>query len=146
MREWICGAGCPKGNEHIYMARYESHNNEGLEHFETGLGTCLRSAARPEKGGTSFCGFLGCDAPNKSFLHANRAAFRQIRKASSIHFASRLGRKARTLATPLPCGKTKTTVALLRVISLRQRRHRPLVPLTGGEKDSYHSRSPSWFP
>jgi hypothetical protein len=34
MNEWIYGAGCPKGNEDIYITRYECHNKEVLEYFK----------------------------------------------------------------------------------------------------------------
>ena len=34
MREWIYGVGRPKGNEDIYIARYERHNREVMEYFK----------------------------------------------------------------------------------------------------------------
>src|SRR5210317_30486 len=36
MRGWIYGenAGCPEGNEDVYVARYERHNREVLEYFK----------------------------------------------------------------------------------------------------------------
>jgi hypothetical protein len=33
MREWIHGLGRPKGNENIYIARYERHNRQVMEYF-----------------------------------------------------------------------------------------------------------------
>ena len=33
MREWIYGAGCPEGNEAIYLDRYNNHNKEVMEYF-----------------------------------------------------------------------------------------------------------------
>jgi hypothetical protein len=33
MRRWIYGFGCPKGNEEVFIRRFETHNLEVIDYF-----------------------------------------------------------------------------------------------------------------
>lgn len=73
MREWIYGVGCPKGNEAIYVARYEQHNREVLEYFSRRPDDLLVLTVSDGDGWDKLCAFLKKDIPNVPFPHSNRA-------------------------------------------------------------------------
>jgi hypothetical protein len=76
MRRWIYGedAGCPEGNEDVYIARYERHNKEVLEYFKDRPDDLLVFDLPKGDGWDKLCGFLGHDIPNEPFPHANKAS------------------------------------------------------------------------
>jgi hypothetical protein len=76
MRRWIYGedAGCPEGNEDIYLERYERHNREVLEYFKDRPGDLLVFDIPKDVGWEKICNFLGHDIPNEPFPHANKAS------------------------------------------------------------------------
>ena len=76
MRRWIYGedAGCPEGNEDVYVARYERHNREVQEYFRDRSDDLLILDLPKGDGWPELCGFLGVDVPDKPFPHANKAS------------------------------------------------------------------------
>lgn len=76
MRRWIYGddAGCPGGNEDIYVARYERHNREVLEYFKDRPDDLLLIDLPNDDGWSRLCPFLGVDTPDEPFPHANKAS------------------------------------------------------------------------
>lgn len=82
MRRWIYGeaAGCPEGNEDIYIARYERHNREVLEYFSDRPGDLLIFDLPRGDGWDKLCPFLGLSIPDEPFPHANKASLsRQLK-------------------------------------------------------------------
>jgi hypothetical protein len=71
MRQWVYGAGCPKGNEAIYLRRYEAHNAAALAHFEHRPNDLLVMDIAAGDGWEKLCPFLGKTAPPVPFPHAN---------------------------------------------------------------------------
>jgi hypothetical protein len=86
--EWVYGAGCPKGNEDIYIARYERHNKEVLEYFKDRPDDLLVLQLTEGDGWEKLCPFLHKDIPNVEFPHKNkgidRAKKRQRKKIRRI--------------------------------------------------------------
>ena len=74
MRQWIYGKGCPKGNEALYVERFERHNREVLEYFENRQDDFLLMDLPQGHGWPELCGFLGVDIPSEPFPHANKAS------------------------------------------------------------------------
>jgi hypothetical protein len=73
MREWIYGAGCPLGNEELYLARYERHNREVREYFRDRPDDLLVMSLTEGEGWEKLCRFLGKEMPAVPFPHANNA-------------------------------------------------------------------------
>ena len=67
MREWIYGVGHPKGNEDIYIARYERHNREVMEYFKHRSEQLLVFNITAGEGWTKLCPFLNEQIPAISF-------------------------------------------------------------------------------
>lgn len=78
MREWIYGVGCPQGNEHVYISRYERHNAEVLEYFRDRPEKLLVLRITAGEGWERLCTFLGKAIPNARFPHENKAADRAL--------------------------------------------------------------------
>ena len=76
MRRWIYGenAGCPEGNEDIYVARYERHYKEVFEYFSGRPNDLLTFDLPKGDGWDKLCPFLGYDIPDQPFPHANKAS------------------------------------------------------------------------
>jgi hypothetical protein len=76
MRRWIYGddAGCPEGNEDTYVARYERHNREVLDYFKDRPDDLLVIDLPNDNGWSKLCPFLGVEAPDEPFPHANKAS------------------------------------------------------------------------
>ena len=77
MREWIYGVGCPKGNEELYIARYERHNAEVIDYFKDRPDDLLVLRLTEGEGWEKLCGFLGTEIPDVDFPHANIAGTRK---------------------------------------------------------------------
>jgi Sulfotransferase domain len=73
MRQWIYGAGCPLGNEAIYVRRYETHNANVLEHFRNRPGDLLVMDLTKGDGWPALCAFLGVAVPDVPFPHTNKS-------------------------------------------------------------------------
>jgi hypothetical protein len=76
MRRWIYGedAGCPEGNEAVYVERYERHNREVLGYFRDRPGDLLVFDLPADAGWEKLCTFLGHPVPDEPFPHANKAS------------------------------------------------------------------------
>lgn len=98
MREWVYGVGCPKGNEAIYVARYEQHNREVLEYFSRRPADLLVLTLSNGDGWEKLCAFLGKEIPNAPFPQSNRAADRENEPRSA---PERVVPRARLLAARL---------------------------------------------
>ncbi len=78
MRRWIYGAGAPRGNEKVYLARYRRHNQEVLAHFRDRPEDLLVMDIGAGNGWRPLCGFLGhCVPEGAAFPHANSARARE---------------------------------------------------------------------
>jgi hypothetical protein len=76
MREWIYGVGWPRGNETVYVSRYERHNREVLEYFSQRPDDLLVLRLTEGDGWEKLCPFLGKEAPADPFPHVNKASDR----------------------------------------------------------------------
>jgi len=74
MRQWIYGAGCPAGNEEIYLARYRRHNEEVLAYFADRPMDFLLMDLPAGDGWDKLCAFLGRPVPAEPFPRANPAS------------------------------------------------------------------------
>ncbi len=77
MREWIYGVGHPKGNEDVYIARYERHNREVREYFKDRGKDLLVLNITAGEGWGKLCPFLGERIPAVRFPCANTALERE---------------------------------------------------------------------
>jgi hypothetical protein len=77
MREWIYGVGHPKGNENIYLARYERHNREVTEYFKDRPGDLLVLNITEGEGWEKLCPFLDEPIPAIAFPCSNSAPERE---------------------------------------------------------------------
>jgi hypothetical protein len=77
MREWIYGVGYPKGNENVYIARYERHNREVIEYFKDRTEQLLVLNITAGEGWAKLCPFLGQAVPAIPFPCANTAPERE---------------------------------------------------------------------
>src|SRR5258707_2997466 len=64
MREWIYGPGSPRGNEDVYLERYERHNREVREYFAARGGDLLEMDVEAGDGWDPLCDFLGHSPPD----------------------------------------------------------------------------------
>lgn len=74
MRRWIYGAGCPEGNERVFVERYERHNREVVEYFRERPDDLLVLDLASGIGWPRLCEFLGHPVPDAPFPHANKAS------------------------------------------------------------------------
>lgn len=73
MREWIYGKayGFPKGNEALYVERFERHNREVLDYFRDRKQDLLVMNLTEGDGWEKLCPFLGVQPPAEPFPRAN---------------------------------------------------------------------------
>lgn len=72
MRTWIYGAGSPVGNEALYAARYDEHNEEVEAYFADRPGDLLVFRLTEAPDWRPLCSFLGLPPPEGvAFPHAN---------------------------------------------------------------------------
>ena len=76
MRRWIYGAGCPKGNEALYVKRFENHNRDVINYFKDRPQDFLILDLFKGDGWKKLCSFLAKEIPDTSFPHANKASER----------------------------------------------------------------------
>ncbi len=79
MRTWVYGAGCPEGNEQIYISRYEQHSRDVIEHFKNRPEDLLVLRLTEGDGWDKLCPFLGKDIPGVDFPYANKVNEREAR-------------------------------------------------------------------
>lgn len=77
MRKWIYGVGCPEGNEAVYVARMEQHNQEVLDYFGDRRDDFLVLDLARGDGWEELCPFLGQAIPDMPFPHSNKASERE---------------------------------------------------------------------
>ena len=77
MRKWIYGAGCPQGNEALYLERYERHNNEVAAYFKDRPADFMKFDPALGEGWEKLCMFLGEPVPDRLFPRANEATDRE---------------------------------------------------------------------
>jgi len=80
MRRWIYGVGGPKGNEEIFLERFNRHNREVREYFADRPEDLLVMDLAAGDGWEKLCPFLGKDVPRIPFPHANKATDREASK------------------------------------------------------------------
>lgn len=80
MRKWIYGEGHPAGNEDIYVARFEKHNQDVIEHFKDHPLNLLVMDITSGDGWDKLCPFLAVDIPQNPFPQTNTALQRESRK------------------------------------------------------------------
>ena len=78
MREWIYGAGCPKGNEETYIGVYERHNQAVLSYFRERPNDFIVMDLTRGAGWKDLCAFLDKPIIDGSFPHHNRATDRVV--------------------------------------------------------------------
>jgi hypothetical protein len=71
-RRWIYGVGTPRGNEAVYLERFERHNREVLAHFKDRPDDLLVMDIGQGDGWEKLCPFLGNEIPDTPFPHSNR--------------------------------------------------------------------------
>jgi len=72
MREWIYGVGHPKGNEQIFLNRYNKHNKEVLDYFKDRPNDLLIFSLENGDGWEKICSFLDKKIPSVPFPWANK--------------------------------------------------------------------------
>lgn len=92
MRKWIYGAGCPEGNEDIYITQFEAHNNEVMRYFKDRPEDLLVMDLAKDDGWETLCAFLGKSVPDIAFPYANKARDRERKNAANALSAKRLKR------------------------------------------------------
>ena len=71
MRTWIYGVGHPKGNEHVYLDRYQRHIDEVRMYFRDRPGDLLVMDITRGDGWSKLCTFLEREQPDGPFPHLN---------------------------------------------------------------------------
>jgi hypothetical protein len=79
MREWIYGVGSPRGNENIFVERYEQHNREVQTYFRDRPNDLVVMNITKGDGWETLCPFLGKAIPATDFPHANKGKERESR-------------------------------------------------------------------
>jgi hypothetical protein len=101
MREWIYGIGHPKGNEAVYIERYERHNREVIEYFQGRQKDFLILDITRGEGWEKLCPFLEKSPPALPFPCANTALTREIEQKRETNWLwqiyGKLERRARSL-------------------------------------------------
>jgi len=71
----IYGVGHPKGNEQIYLNRYNTHNQEVLEYFKNRPNDLLILNFQKGDGWIKLCNFLDKKIPSEPFPHKQKAQY-----------------------------------------------------------------------
>lgn len=74
--EWIYGVRTARGNEDVYIRRYEEHNREVIDYFVDRPGDLLIMDITQGDGWEKLCPFLGQEIPPLDFPAQNQAAER----------------------------------------------------------------------
>ena len=93
MRKYIYGVGYPVGNEAIYLARYQQHNNQVRQYFKDRPGDLIELSWEKGDGWGELCGFLDKPVPSIPFPHANKGSDAgQKRKSIGSRFKKKFKR------------------------------------------------------
>jgi hypothetical protein len=106
MRKWIYGAGCPEGNEKIYIERFENHNKEVIDYFKDRPNDLLVLDLAKGDGWEKLCPFLRADIPNVPFPHANKASDRENANSQSARFVRKIKSLAKHITRRGLCGNS----------------------------------------
>ena len=87
MRKWIYGVGDPKGNEEIWIDRYQEHTAGVKEYFSDRQDDLLVLDITENNKWQKLCHFLGHDISDESFPHANSHWDRKIMRLKSTVFS-----------------------------------------------------------
>lgn len=98
MRKWIYGRGCPKGNEAIYLERFQRHNSEVLDYFKNRPDDLLVLDLVKGDGWEKLCPFLGAEIPAAPFPHLNKAQDRNRMPSPGVKLFKILKRWGQKLA------------------------------------------------
>jgi len=101
MREWIYGVGHPKGNEDVYIARYERHNREVREYFKGRGKDLLVMDITASEGWEKLCPFLGKPTPPIRFPSANSKSDREKMHKKELSYVWRTYVKCKRRAKQL---------------------------------------------
>jgi hypothetical protein len=71
MREWVYGAGRPRGNESLYVSRYERHNRDVQAYFASRADDLLVMDVSAGDGWNVLCPFLDVEMQPIPFPRAN---------------------------------------------------------------------------
>jgi len=77
MRQWMFGAGCPEGNEALYIQQFNEHKKAVLRYFRNRPKDLLVMDFDRGDGWEKLCPFLGIESPDIVFPHANKALVRE---------------------------------------------------------------------
>lgn len=86
MHKWLYGKGALKGNEELFLSRYQSHNREVMGYFKGREKDLLVMNFEKGDGWEKLCPFLGHSIPNKSFPHANKGKHNYNRQDKLIYY------------------------------------------------------------
>jgi hypothetical protein len=75
MRKWIYGESDPKGNEELYLKRYQKHNQDVIEYFKDRKEDLIIVSWEKGDGWNEICTFLGKQIPNQDFPHSNKGNY-----------------------------------------------------------------------
>ena len=89
MRKWIYGIGCPKGNEKIYIKKYNDHHKDVVNYFKNRPDDLLILDLTKGDGWNKLCTFLKKDIPNIPFPHANKTRFKKISRLWVFFFGKK---------------------------------------------------------
>ena len=93
MRKLIYGAPFPKGNESIWLERYDRHNSDVQAYFADRPNDFISlDLDKGEVNWENVCGFLGESVPNAPWPHANRRSVKK-QKMRFYKILSKLGLK-----------------------------------------------------
>jgi hypothetical protein len=93
MRKWIYGAGCPVGNEDLYLHRFERHNREVQAHFAGRRTDLLVLDIAQDDAWQRLCPYLGVEAPHVAFPHANRSTDRSSKPQAVVRLLRSAARR-----------------------------------------------------
>ena len=72
MRQWIYGSGSPIGNESLYLAKYQGHNQKVIQYFQHREKDLLVVNLIEQPAWQPLCQFLGKQVPDIAFPHINQ--------------------------------------------------------------------------
>lgn len=104
MHEWIYGRGLglPKDHKANTLDVFNTHNNDVLAHFKDRPEDLLVLDFTKGAGWHELCAFLGCEAPNMPFPHANNKN-KERRGSPSLRRRFKVAKKRLKYALQIAC-------------------------------------------
>lgn len=87
MREWIYGAGDPTGHEHLYVERYQQHNEDVQRYFADRPDDLLVMDLTAGDGWEKLCPYLGYSIPTQEFPHSNKRYYGLMKVLVKVYVA-----------------------------------------------------------